>query len=163
MAWGVRGYLVGSIVLGVLGVLAGCSGSMFFAEREPWRHDAELQCLATGMVKEGAGITRMQPIRGPGVCGADFPLKVSILGESAPLGYMDDLRPPGDIPRAPPRWPLRPARPPADPSYQSPVLPDDQARSPPRRQAPPVQPTSTSPPAVTEGPNVAAEPYDFRR
>ncbi len=97
MAWGVRWYLVGSIVLGVLGVLAGCSGSMFFAEREPWRHDAELQCLATGMVKEGAGITRMQPIRGPGVCGADFPLKVSILGESAPLGYMDDLRPPGDI------------------------------------------------------------------
>src|SRR2546429_147703 len=53
MAWGVRSYLVGSIVLGVLGVLAGCSGSMFFAEREPWRHDAEVQCLGTGMIKEG--------------------------------------------------------------------------------------------------------------
>src|SRR6266550_1500107 len=127
MAWGVRWYLVGSIVLGVLGVLAGCSGSMFFAEREPWRHDAELQCLATGMVKEGAGITRMQPIRGPGVCGADFPLKVSILGESAPLGYMDDLRPPGDIPRVAPRWPIRPA--PPDPPYQSRVLPEYQVRS----------------------------------
>jgi hypothetical protein len=99
MAWGVRWYLVGSIVLGVLGVLAGCSGSMFFAEREPWRHDAEVQCLSTGAVKEGAGITRVGPIRGPGICGADFPLKVSILGESAPLGYSDDLRPPGDIPR----------------------------------------------------------------
>ena len=163
MAWGVRWYLVGSIVLGVLGVLAGCSGSMFFAEREPWRHDAELQCLATGMVKEGAGITRMQPIRGPGVCGADFPLKVSILGESAPLGYMDDLRPPGDIPRAAPRWPLRPAGPPAEPSYQSRVLPDDQVRSPQGRQGAPDQPISLSPPGVTEGPNVAAEPYDFRR
>ena len=109
MAWGVRWYLVGSIVLGVLGVLAGCSGSMFFAEREPWRHDAEVQCLSTGAVKEGAGITRVGPIRGPGICGADFPLKVSTLGESAPLGYGDDLRPPADIPRGTPRWPIRPA------------------------------------------------------
>src|SRR6266446_10442232 len=102
------------------------------------------------------------PIRGPGVCGADFPLKVSILGESAPLGYMDDLRPPGDIPRAAPRWPLRPAGPPAEPSYQSRVLPDDQVRSPQGRQGAPDQPISLSPPGVTEGPNVAAEPYDFR-
>src|SRR5438105_14433301 len=130
MAWGVRWYLVGSIVLGVLGTLAGCSGSMFFAEREPWRHDAEVQCLGTGMVKEGAGITRMQPIRGPGACGADFPLSVSILGESAPLGDMDDLRPPGDIPRGTPRRPIRPARPPARPSYHSRVLPGSQLRPP---------------------------------
>jgi hypothetical protein len=164
MAWGLRRYLVGSIVLGVLGVLAGCSG-MFFAEREPWRHDAEVQCLTTGMVKEGAGITRMQPIRGPGVCGADFPLKVSFLGESAPLGYTDDLRPPGDIPRATPRWPIRPAGTPAEPSYQSRVLPDYQVRSPQAvpREGAPDQPISLSPPGVTEGPSAAAEPYDFRR
>src|SRR5204863_74001 len=107
MAWGVRWYLVGSIVLGVLGTLAGCSGSMFFAEREPWRHDAEVQCLSTGAVKESAGITRVGPIRGPGICGADFPLKVSILGESAPLGYSGDLRPPADIPRGSPRTSVR--------------------------------------------------------
>ena len=30
MAWGVRWYLVGSGVLGVLGALAGCSGGGFF-------------------------------------------------------------------------------------------------------------------------------------
>ena len=165
MAWGVRRYLVGSIVLGVLGVLAGCSGSMFFAEREPWRHDAEVQCLGSGMVKEGAGITRMQPIRGPGVCGADFPLKVSFLGESGPLGYVDDLRPPGDIPRATPRWPIRPAGTPAEPSYQSRVLPDYQLRSPQAlpREGATDQPISLSPPGMTEGPSAAAEPYDFRR
>src|SRR5260370_24752725 len=136
---------------------------MYTAEREPWRHDAELQCVATGMVKEGAGITRRQPIRVPGVCGADFPLKLAILGGRAPLCYMDDLRRPGAIPRAAPRWPLRPAGPPAEPSYQSRVLPDDQVRSPQGRQGAPDQPISLSPPGVTEGPNVAAEPYDFRR
>src|SRR5262252_4454515 len=70
MAWGVRWYLVGSIVLGLLGALAGCSGGGFFAERAPWRHEAEVQCTNTGAVKEGAGIVRIRPIHGPGVCGA---------------------------------------------------------------------------------------------
>src|SRR5262249_40137858 len=65
MAWGVRWYPVGSIVLGLLGVLAGCSGGGFFAERAPWRHEAEVQCLNAGAVKEGAGIVRIRPIRGP--------------------------------------------------------------------------------------------------
>ena len=160
MAWGVRWYLVGSIVLGVLGVLAGCSGGMFFAEREPWRHDAEVQCLNSGAVKESAGITRIRPIRGPGVCGADFPLKVSMLGETAPLGYSDDLRPPGDIPRVAPRWPIRPAAP--DPPYQSRVLPEYQVRSPPPAPAPD-QPILLTPPGVTDAPNLPSEPYDFRR
>src|SRR5499426_3292888 len=162
MAWGVRWYLVGSIVLGLLGVLAGCSGGGFFAERAPWRHEAEVQCLNAGAVKEGAGIVRIRPIHGPGVCGADFPLKVSTLGESAPLGYSDELRPPGDIPRgaAPPRWPIRPAEPP----YQSRVLPDYQVGSPqPRRDIAPDEPVSLKPPGVADQPNVPAEPYDFRR
>src|SRR5919198_1230411 len=165
MAWGVRWYLVGSIVLGVLGVLAGCSGSMFFAEREPWRHDAEVQCLSTGAVKEGAGIPRAGPIRGPGICGADFPLKVSILGEGAPLGYGDDLRPPADIPRGAPRWPIRPAPAPAEPPYQSRVLPEYQVRPPPAagRDTVPDEPVSLNPPGAVDAPNVPAEPYDFRK
>jgi hypothetical protein len=168
MAWGVRWYLVGSIVLGLFGVLAGCSGGSFFAEREPWRHEAEVQCLNTGTVKEGAGIVRMQSIRGPGVCGADFPLKVSTLGESSPLGYSDDLRPPGDIPRGavPPRWPIRPADAPAEPPpYRSRVLPEYQVRSPQplRRDNAPDEPVSLNPPGVGDPPNVGPEPYDFRR
>src|SRR5216684_284359 len=163
MAWGVRWYLVGSIILGLLGVLAGCSGGGFFAEREPWRHEAEVQCLNMGAVKEGAGIVRIRPIRGPGMCGADFPLKVSTLGENGPLGYSDELRPPGDIPRGapPPRWPIRPAEPP----YQSRVLPDYQSPppQPPRRDTAPDEPVSLNPPGVVDRPTVPAEPYDFRR
>jgi len=163
MAWGVRWYPVGSIILGLLGVLAGCSGGGFFAEREPWRHEAEVQCLNMGAVKESAGIVRIRPIRGPGMCGADFPLKVSILGESGPLGYSDELRPPGDIPRgaAPPRWPIRPAEPP----YQSRVLPDYQSGppQPPRRDTAPDEPVSLNPPGAVDQPIVPAEPYDFRR
>ena len=64
MAWGARWYLVCSIGLGVLGVLAGCSGGNVFAEREPWRHDAEVQCLNSGTVKEGPGLVRIRSITG---------------------------------------------------------------------------------------------------
>jgi Extensin-like protein C-terminus len=92
MAWG--WYLAGCGILG--GVLAGCSGFMF-AEREPWRREAELQCLQSGAVREGAGIVRTDAVRGPGVCGADFPLKVSALGESSALGFAEERRPTGAI------------------------------------------------------------------
>ena len=59
-----------------------------------------MQCIDAGAVKESAGIVRIKAIRGPGMCGADFPLKVSALGEGGPLGYTDELRPPGAIPNA---------------------------------------------------------------
>ena len=105
--------------------------------------------------RKAPGVVRVRAIRGPGVCGADFPLKVSILGESAPLGYTDDLRPPGDIPRsagsAPARWPIRPSSVPAPaqeppPPYQSRVLPEYQPRA---GGQPPDQPVSLDPPGVT--------------
>src|SRR5262249_8878547 len=163
MAWGVRWYLVGSTILGLLGVLAGCSGGGFFAGRVPWGHEAEGRGPNPGAVKYSGGIVRIRPIRGPGMCGADFPLRVSTLGESGPLGYSDELRPPGEIPRgaAPPRWPIRPAEPP----YQSRVLPDYQspAPQPPRRDTAPDEPVSLNPPGVVDQPTVPAEPYDFRR
>ena len=110
MVWGVRWYLVGSVMLGALGVLAGCSGGFFGAEREAWRHEAEVQCLASGAVKESAGVVRIQSINGPGMCGADFPLKVAVLGEGGSLSYSDEVRPPGVIPNASqqPRWPVAP-------------------------------------------------------
>src|SRR6185295_2666586 len=102
MARGVARYLVGSLV--VLG-LAAC-GKMMFAEREPWRHEAEVACLKSGQVKEGAGLIRIEPIAGPGICGADFPLKVAAIGEGGPIGYAEEvLRPPGAIAGAP-RQPL---------------------------------------------------------
>src|SRR5215212_2544131 len=94
MARGVARYLVGSLV--VLG-LAAC-GKMMFAEREPWRHEAEVACLKSGQVKEGPSLVRVEPIAGPGICGADFPLKVAAIGDGAAIGFADEPRPPGSVP-----------------------------------------------------------------
>jgi hypothetical protein len=94
MAWRVARYLVGPLV--VLG-LAAC-GHHWLAERDAWRHEAEVACLKSGQVKESASLIRIQPITGPGICGADFPIKVSAIGEGSAVGYADELRPPGGIP-----------------------------------------------------------------
>lgn len=104
MTRGVRLYLVGSIVLVSL---AGCGRGFFQAEREPWRAEAEAACLKSGAVKEGPDLVRIDPISGPGMCGAEFPLKVAALGEaSGTYGFADEeLRPPGSI-GGQPRWPV---------------------------------------------------------
>ena len=112
MTRGVARYLVGSLV--VLG-LAAC-GKVMFAERDAWRHEAEVACLKSGQVKEGANLARIEPISGPGVCGADFPLKVAAIGDGSAIGFADDLRPPGAIPGT--RQPLSV---PPQPSYTRPV------------------------------------------
>ena len=96
MSRGVRWVFGGSVILVAL---AGCGRSFLSYEvRAPWRKDAEVACLNSGTVKEGAGVVRISPIEGPGMCGADFPLKVAALGESPAMGYGEDLRPPGAIP-----------------------------------------------------------------
>ena len=97
--------------------LAGCAG-MWFAEREPWRRDAELACLQSGAVKEGPTVTIVKAINGPGVCGADYPLQVAAIGGSARLGSADEVVPPqgGDTPDRP-----RPAR--AQVSFLMPAAP----------------------------------------
>src|SRR5216684_2931811 len=92
MTRGVRLYLVGSFVLVSL---AGCGRGFFqSAEREPWRAEAEIACLKSGAVKESAELVRISPISGPGVCGAEYPLKVAALGDSSgSFGFADDPRP----------------------------------------------------------------------
>jgi hypothetical protein len=131
MTHGVRWYLVGSLVLVSL---AGCGRGFFqTAEREPWRAEAEIACLKSGAVKENAELVRIDPISGPGVCGAEFPLKVAALGEgSGGFGFADDdLRPPGNIGNQP-RWPIAqppPAPPPAS-SYPASSYPDSAMRQP---------------------------------
>ncbi|HWL03449.1 MAG TPA: extensin family protein [Xanthobacteraceae bacterium] len=108
MSRSLRWSIAGSLVLVVL---SGC-GRTFFAEREVWRREAELQCLKSGAVKEGAGVVRVARIDGPGVCGAEFPLKVAAIGGQSALGFAEAPRPPGGIPRgalpaqAMPRWPV---------------------------------------------------------
>jgi hypothetical protein len=100
MTRGVRWSLFGSAILVALLALAGCSHYMM-AEREPWRRDAELSCLNSGAVKESPARVRVSSIDGPGACGISYPLRVSALGDSGPLGYSDDsLVPPGAIPNA---------------------------------------------------------------
>lgn len=132
-------YLVGSLILVSL---AGCGRGFFTAEREPWRAEAEKACLKSGAVKETAELVRIDPISGPGVCGAEFPLKVAALGESnSSLGYADDLRPPGSIGNQP-RWPV--SQPP--PSYSQPPYPQSQSAG---------YPASTGAPMPLNAPGVA--------
>jgi hypothetical protein len=142
MTRGVRLYLVGSFVLVSL---SGCGRGFFqSAEREPWRAEAEIACLKSGAVKETPELVRISPISGPGVCGAEFPLKVAALGESSgTFGFADDdLRPPGNIGHAP-RWPIsQPPPPQASPSY-----PDTAVRQP-SYGAPSSGPISLSAPGV---------------
>ena len=98
MTRGVQWSLVCFIVLIALIALAGCSHYLF-AEREPWRHDAEIACLNTGAVKETPQRVRISAISGPGICGMDYPLRVAALGDNAPLAYdAEPPRPPGNIP-----------------------------------------------------------------
>jgi hypothetical protein len=143
-----RFYLAGLLLLLAL---AGCGrGFLQTGERESWRHDAEVTCLKSGAVKMGAAVVQVSPIEGPGICGADFPLKVAALGESSALGYGDELRPPSDIPNssAGPRWP--PSEPryvapqPAQPIQTQPV----QSQPPPQMRWSPGQP-AIAPPEVT--------------
>lgn len=108
-------YLVGSFVL--VSLVSCGRGAFQTAEREPWRAEAEVACLKSGAVKEGAELVRINPISGPGVCGAEFPLKVAALGEgNGSIGFADDMRPPGNVGggNGQPRWPV------AQPTYAAP-------------------------------------------
>jgi hypothetical protein len=81
----------------MLVALSGCA-RMWFAEREPWRREAEAACLQSGAVREGPSVTIIKAIDGPGVCGADYPLRISALGEPAVAGFADEApRPPGAV------------------------------------------------------------------
>lgn len=142
MTRGVRLYLVGSLVLVSL---AGCGRGFFQAEREPWRAEAEVACLKSGAVKEGPDRVRIEPISGPGACGADYPLKIAVFGEgSSAFGFADDLRPPAPIGNQP-RWPV------AQPTSQNyPTTYSNGAPRQPNYAAPSNGPISLSPPGVAQ-------------
>jgi hypothetical protein len=141
-------------------------------EREPWRREAEVACLNSGTVKESPGIVKISPIEGPGMCGADFPLKVSALGEGAALGYINEpVRPPGSIagasPPAPqPRWPISQQQPqyaPPQQQYAPPQYgPPMQAGAPMSIEAPGTAPQSYPPQQYPPQQNLGAPPSDLR-
>jgi hypothetical protein len=155
MLRGVRSWLIGSTVIAALGALAGC-GHYWYGEREGWRRDAEVACLNSGAVTETPERVRISPINGPGICGADFPLRVSALGGSAPLGYSDEpLRPPNNIPAGavPQRWPgvQSNALPPLSSPPQGRAEPPAAAPLAPMRGTPQIgQPMSLIPPGSAE-------------
>jgi hypothetical protein len=148
MTRGVRLYLVGSLVLVSL---AGCGRGFFQAEREPWRAEAEVACLKSGAVREGPDRVRVEPISGPGACGAEFPLKVALLGEgSSTFGFADDLRPPAPIGNQP-RWPVaQPAQQNYPPAQNYPNSYPNNAPRQPNYAAPSNGPISLSPPGVVQ-------------
>ena len=161
MTRGVAWYVVGSLVLVALVALAGCSHYLF-AERESWRHEAEVACLNSGALKDAPGRVQISAIEGPGACGIDYPLRVSALGQSAALSYDDEtLRPPGSIP--PPHLPPRAAEgwegapqnwPAAQPYLQSAPLPPPPGASASQMYPPQASPAQVAPPAYP-----APQPY----
>ncbi len=167
MSRGVRWSIFGFVILAALIALAGCS-HYWIGERETWRRDAEIACLNSGAVKETPERVRIAAIDGPGMCGMDYPLRVSALGTSAPLGYDEEpLRPPGTIPDAgmPRRWPLAQpgAAPSPSPSISAAPLPPPGASPPPQIGRPlPLTPAGVPAPEPGDG-NFAPgspRPYD---
>jgi len=124
MTRGVRWYLVSSLVLVALVAVAGCSHYML-AEREPWRHEAELTCLNSGAVNDTAGRVRIAAIEGPGACGIDYPLRGPRRWAKAGRCPTTTSRlPPGSIPNSSmPRLRCRRIWPGASPAIQSSALP----------------------------------------
>src|SRR5262249_37056295 len=142
--------------------LAGCGGGWFMQQREPWRHDAELACLKSGQVKISPAVAQMSPISGPGICGADFPLKVAALGDSPAPRFAAELRPPAPLPQYR-RAPSRPAAPGyggyTRPAYPEPYGQADEAvpqTDYPARPGAPGPPLSIRPPGLNPD---EAEPY----
>ena len=143
MSRGVQVFLFGSLAAAALIALAGCGHNFYGGEREAWRHDAEVACLNSGAIKDGPDRVRISAISGPGICGADFPIRVTALGESGPLGYDDEpLRPPGAVPSTamPQHWPVIQSN--ALPPPPAPMSP----ASPPPYGAPQTKPAPYSPP-----------------
>jgi len=52
-------------------------GSWFDEPRDPWRHEVEARCIASGRVRPSPTVQAVKEVDGPGGCGADSPFKVN--------------------------------------------------------------------------------------
>ena len=147
MLRGVRLWIFGAIAGAALIALAGCGHNFYSGEREAWRGEAEVACLNSGAIKESPARVRISAITGPGICGADYPIRISALGETGPLGYSDEpVRPPAALSSgsAPQQWPV----------VQSSTLPPNVASGPAPEYGPP-------PTAAPQGLPSPAAPAQF--
>jgi hypothetical protein len=147
MLRGVRLWIFGAIAGAALIALAGCGHNFYSGEREAWRGEAEVACLNSGAIKESPARARISAITGPGICGADYPIRISALGETGPLGYSDEpVRPPAALSSgsAPQHWPV----------VQSSTLPPNVASGPAPEYGPP-------PTAAPQGRPSPAAPAQF--
>jgi len=147
MLRGVRLWIFGAIAGAALIALAGCGHNFYSGEREAWRGEAEVACLNSGAIKESPARVRISAITGPGICGADYPIRISALGETGPLGYSDEpVRPPAALSSgsAPQHWPV----------VQSSTLPPNVASGPAPEYGPP-------PTAAPQGLPSPAAPAQF--
>lgn len=56
--------------------LSGC-GFVKMEPREPWRAQAEIACMKSGIIRQSQWVRPSKPIEGPGPCGSDMPLRVA--------------------------------------------------------------------------------------
>jgi hypothetical protein len=153
MSRGVRLWILGAIAGAALTTLAGCGHNFYSGEREAWRREAEIACLNSGAIKESPARVRISAISGPGMCGVDYPIRVSALGESGPLSYSDEpVRPPAALSSssAPQYWPV----------VQSNTLPPNVAPEPAPKYGPSAAPQGRPSPAASAqlGPMRSAAP-----
>lgn len=69
--------------LGTAIVVSACGG-LRREQRAEWRAQVEMACIKSGKVRETPYVKISKSIDGPGVCGTNFPMKVSALTTSVP-------------------------------------------------------------------------------
>lgn len=74
MTRGVFRYFVAPLVC--VGLLSGCRFGLF-DRREPWRAEAEEQCIAQKGITVSAYVEPASAINGPGVCGMEHPFRIT--------------------------------------------------------------------------------------
>lgn len=77
----VRYFVVPLVALGVFGCRV-----YDFAEREPWRNEAEQRCLASHNSLRSSSYLEPAPEIGRGVCGMTQPFKVAAMGDGTLSG-----------------------------------------------------------------------------
>ena len=73
-----------SILAAVTAATLAACGALRREKRAEWRAQAEIACIRSGKVRETPYVKISRSIDGPGVCGAEYPVKVSALTSAAP-------------------------------------------------------------------------------